>query len=95
MKATGSALLAFGVNYGNAISMAPFGMPGCDLVVSLNVIVPVRTTANLGVFTTMIPRDNRLTGVTVYLQSLVFDNAVPNPARALMTNALIMKVGSR
>lgn len=94
-QAAGTAWIVFGRKYGKVISMKPFGMPGCNLVVSLDVIVPVRTTLTKGVLSMTIPRDVSFTGLAIYAQGLVPDNSVPNPAKALLTNALVARIGSR
>ncbi len=95
LQGTGNAWIIFGVQSGVAVPMAPYGLPGCNLMVSPDIIIPVNTTATVGTFSMWIPHDVNLVGSKIYLQSFVRDSSVQNAAQALMTNSLIAELGSR
>jgi len=91
----GVALVIFGMQFGNSISMDPFGMPGCMLRISADAVVPIQTGPHTTKLSAMIPNNAGLAGSRFYMQALVVDTAVPNAATALMTNALVATIGSR
>jgi len=77
------------------VLLDPFGLTGCAALVSLDVTTTVSVFAGSGVFSTSVPRAAALVGRSVYLQALVPWPGAPNPAQALMSNAIVCTVGSR
>ncbi|MCB9885647.1 MAG: hypothetical protein H6838_09155 [Planctomycetes bacterium] len=92
---SGLLFLAFGVNSPGPVDLVTFGMPGCYLHVAPDTILVVGHALGFGQFTYQIPGGQQLVGFQYHVQALVPDPAAANPAHALMSNALIMRIGSR
>ena len=94
-----SALLVFGGSvdqFGGLalpLPLAGFGMPGCTLFVSLDVVVPMVGAAGLGSFTTTVPNVPPLLGGVFHNQCLVGAPGV-NPANLIVSNAVTAWIGS-
>jgi hypothetical protein len=76
------------------LPLAPFGMPGCELLQSAQVTaVPVvftgATTADLGM---PLPNDTGLVGIHVYLQGWAFAPGA-NPGHLVVSNGLDWRIG--
>lgn len=92
---SGSLFLAVGVQSSGPVDLVTFGMPNCYLHVVPDSILVIGHALGLGQFTYPLPADQGLVGFRYHAQALVPDPAAPNPARALMSNALILQIGSR
>jgi hypothetical protein len=53
------------------LDLSPFGWPGCDLLVSLDVIVPLASNADLASWQLGIPADLAFVGQSFYQQGLI------------------------
>jgi len=76
-------------------SLGPFGAdPGCVLLVSADVLLPVAIDpSGSGALTLGIPDEPVLIGFHVFTQVLVIDPAVPSPTKIIVTNGLDATVG--
>ena len=75
-------------------SLAPLGMTGCNLNISLDWSVPFKATNGAASFVLALPRNNSLPGVVGYFQALVLDKNA-NPAGQTVSNGLGVQVGVR
>ncbi len=92
---SGLLFLVFGVNSPGPVDLVTFGLPGCYLHVAPDSIIAVGHALGFGQFVYQIPGDQQLVGFRYHVQALVPDPAAANPAHALMSNALILQIGSR
>ena len=92
----GTAVLILGVNdLVPPLPLDPVGLPGCRLLVSLDVTLPVPFSSAATQWSLPLPAAPGLVGGVVHAQAWVPDPGAGNAARALVTNALIATVGSR
>jgi len=74
--------------------LSMFGMPGCQLYVSIDVPVLLIGTGTSATYSFMIPNDQSLLGLRLYEQALVPDAGAGNAASAVVSDALVMTVGT-
>lgn len=75
------------------IDLAPIGMPGCSLLVSLEVDVALDNLGGYARWSLPIPFAPNLLGAEVYLQAFALDPGV-NALGATMSNGLVVRLGT-
>jgi hypothetical protein len=77
------------------LSLAPFGLPGCDLLVSRELpSLPVTfTSASTATFSVPVPSSSSLIGLHVFLQGWAFAPGV-NPGQVVVSNGLDWGIGN-
>jgi hypothetical protein len=91
----GTALVLFGLQPVTPIPLDSLGLTGCTLNLRINAILGVARNQGRGKLLAPLPLDAGLIGGQFYTQALIIDASYKNPARAAMTNMLIIKIGSR
>jgi hypothetical protein len=72
------------------LSMSPFGMPGCNVRASVDIVMPLTNVLGVAVWSVNIPPG--LGGSVFYNQAITFEPAV-NPAGLTLSNAVRATVG--
>ncbi len=75
------------------LSLAPFGMPGCNLLVAPDTTVLLAVTAHEASWTLVVPHENALSGVEFFCQAFAFDPGA-NLAGLIATNAGRSRLGN-
>jgi hypothetical protein len=75
-------------------SLAGLGMPGCDLLVSPDVLEPLLAVGNTAQYALQLPGDPSFLGLVFHQQGLVFDPAVGNAFGAIVSNAATAAIGN-
>ncbi len=74
------------------LDLAPFGMPGCHARVATDLIVPLTGANNTATWTTPVPQNNALLGISFYQQGFAIDPAV-NAAGLTASNSVRVTIG--
>ncbi len=74
------------------LDLAPFGMPGCHARVATDLIVPLTGANNAATWTTPVPQNNALLGVSFYQQGFAIDPAA-NAAGLTASNSVRVTIG--
>ena len=86
------AVMITGFTAVSTVALDPFGMPGCGLNETLDLLTVVVGAANVGTFALALPADQTLLGLSLYQEALVFDAGI-NPMGAVMSDAAALVVG--
>lgn len=92
---SGYLFLAFGLQAPGPVPLASFGLTDCYLHVVPDAMVLVGHAFGFAQYTYQVPSSQAFVGVRYHAQCLVPDATANNPAQALMSNALLMRIGSR
>ena len=76
------------------LALAFVGMPGCSLLVSLDVVVPFATATGMGTLPLAVPNQVSLLGASFYCQGKAVDPPA-NPLGVIASNALGATVGQK
>jgi hypothetical protein len=95
-----SAVLLLGVSrstWGSTplpLDLTGIGMPGCSLLVSLDVVLPLQNIAGTAVFAARIPVDSKLLGLKFYNQAVVQDPRA-NALGLILSHAAEGRIGGK
>jgi hypothetical protein len=87
--------LLLGLQRTPPLPLDPIGLTGCGLLISQEFGVQVGTLGGQGLWVTRIPPVHGLVGARFFLQAFAPYPGAPNPAQALMSNAIVCTIGSR
>jgi hypothetical protein len=76
------------------LDLTSLGLPGCELLVSGNVIEPLIVAGGIARWSLPVPPDPALVGATFHQQALVVD-AGANAAGLLVSNGASGRIGTR
>lgn len=76
------------------LDLTSLQMPGCQLLVSADVLVPLVMQTGVARWSVPLPNDQRLVGGSFYEQALVLDSG-SNPANAVVSDAGAATIGGR
>ena len=82
-----TAFVALGMQRLGPIPLAPFGLPGCDLQISVDDVAFVSGQSNTATYQLRIPDVPLLIGAHFYHQALVLDPGAGNAWGAVVSNA--------
>lgn len=74
------------------LDLRPFGMPGCNLLASMDILANLTVSGSKATWSFQIPNNPNLAGSLFYLQGLVFEPGA-NTAGAIVSNAGAGKIG--